>query len=79
MLESALPVKETFKHLAQIDRNYKFCLTEDEWKVANIIHGCLKIFYDCTNHFNGRNFPTSYVFFPDVCKIHLKLREWENS
>ncbi|KAI5682326.1 hypothetical protein M9H77_03554 [Catharanthus roseus] len=28
---------------------------------------------------NGRNFPTSNVFFPDVCKIQLKLREWENS
>ncbi|KAI5648636.1 hypothetical protein M9H77_34641 [Catharanthus roseus] len=79
MLESALPVKEAFNRLAQIDRNYKFCPSDDEWKVADVVHGCLKIFYDCTNHFSGRNFPTSNVFFPDVCKIQLKLREWENS
>ncbi|KAI5663970.1 hypothetical protein M9H77_23293 [Catharanthus roseus] len=52
MLESALPVKEAFNHLAQIDRNYKFCPSDDEWKVADVIHGCLKIFYDCTNHFS---------------------------
>ncbi|KAI5670869.1 hypothetical protein M9H77_11233 [Catharanthus roseus] len=69
MLESALPVKEALT----------FCPSDDEWKVADVIHGCLKIFYDCTNHFSGRNFPTSNVFFPDVCKIQLKLREWENS
>ncbi|KAI5661353.1 hypothetical protein M9H77_20676 [Catharanthus roseus] len=50
MLEYALPLKEAFNHLAQIDRNY-----------------------------NGKNFPTSNVFFPDMCKIQLKLREWENS
>ncbi|KAI5641681.1 hypothetical protein M9H77_00541 [Catharanthus roseus] len=49
MLEFALPTKEAFNRLAQIDRNY-----------------------------NGIN-PTSNVFFPDVCKIQLKLREWENS
>ncbi|KAI5668455.1 hypothetical protein M9H77_18308 [Catharanthus roseus] len=79
MLESTLPVKEAFNRHAQIDRNYKFCPTNDEWKVAGVIHGCLKIFYDCTNHFSGRNFPTSNVFFLDVCKIQLKLREWENS
>ncbi|KAI5657181.1 hypothetical protein M9H77_25974 [Catharanthus roseus] len=64
MLESALPLKEAFNR---------------EWKVADVIHGYLKIFYDFTNHFNGRTFPTSNIFFPDVCKIQLKLREWENS
>ncbi|KAI5641680.1 hypothetical protein M9H77_00540 [Catharanthus roseus] len=79
MLEYALLVKEAFNCRAQIDRNYKFCPTEDELKVANVIHGCLKIFYECTNHFSDINFPTSNVFFPDVCKIQLKLREWENS
>ncbi|KAI5682099.1 hypothetical protein M9H77_03327 [Catharanthus roseus] len=79
MLESVLPVKEAFNCLAQIDRNYKFCPTDDEWKVVDVIHGCLKIFYDCINHFSGKNFPTSNVFFPDVCKIQLKLREWKNS
>ncbi|KAI5673925.1 hypothetical protein M9H77_14289 [Catharanthus roseus] len=53
MLESTLPLKEAFNRLAQIDRNYKFCPTEDEWRVANVVHRCLKIFYDCTNHFGG--------------------------
>ncbi|KAI5678653.1 hypothetical protein M9H77_09603 [Catharanthus roseus] len=79
MLEFALPVKEAFNRLAQIDRNDMFCPIEDELKVADVIHGCLKIFYECTNHFSGINFPASNVFFLDVCKIQLKLREWGNS
>ncbi|KAL3516783.1 hypothetical protein ACH5RR_023685 [Cinchona calisaya] len=79
MLDSALPLKEAFGRLEQIDRNYKLNPSEDEWKVAYIVHDCLKKFYDATNHFSGNSFPTSNVFFPDICKLQLKLKEWENS
>ncbi|KAL3523930.1 hypothetical protein ACH5RR_016764 [Cinchona calisaya] len=79
MLDSALPLKEAFGRLEQIDRNYKLNPSEDEWKVAYIVHDCLKKFYDATNHFSGNSFPTSNIFFPDICKLQLKLKEWENS
>ncbi|KAL3500617.1 hypothetical protein ACH5RR_039710 [Cinchona calisaya] len=79
MLDSALPLKEAFGRLEQIDRNYNLNPSEDEWKVAYIVHDCLKKFYDATNHFSGNSFPTSNVFFPDICKLQLKLKEWENS
>ncbi|KAL3525140.1 hypothetical protein ACH5RR_013512 [Cinchona calisaya] len=79
MLDSALPLKEAFGRLEQIDRNYKLNPSEDEWKVAYIVHDCFKKNYDATNHFSGNSFPTSNVFFPDICKLQLKLKEWENS
>lgn len=37
------------------------------------------MFYDATHHFSGTHLPTSNVFFSDVCKIQLKLNEWEKS
>ncbi|KAL3521419.1 hypothetical protein ACH5RR_019568, partial [Cinchona calisaya] len=53
MLDSALPLKEAFGRLEQIDRNYKLNPSEDEWKVAYIVHDCLKKIYDATNRFSG--------------------------
>ncbi|KAL3533471.1 hypothetical protein ACH5RR_006992 [Cinchona calisaya] len=79
LLDFALPLKEAFGRLEQIDRNYKLNPSEDEWKVAYIVHDCLKKIYDAANHFSGNSFSTSNVFFPDICKLQLKLKEWENS
>ena len=45
MLETALPLKEAFCRLEQMDRNYKLNPSENDWKVASIVHGCLKKFY----------------------------------
>ena len=30
-------------------------------------------------HFSGSNFPTANVFFPDICNLRLKMRQWEVS
>ncbi|KAL3497742.1 hypothetical protein ACH5RR_040474 [Cinchona calisaya] len=73
MLDSALPLKEAFGRLEQIDRNYKLNPSEDEWKVASIVHDCLKKFYDATNHFSGNSFPTSNNFDP---RFKLALVEY---
>ena len=79
MLETALPLKEAFCRLEQMDRNYKLNPSENDWKVASVVHGCLKKFYEATCHFSGSNFPTANVFFPDICNLRLKMRQWEVS
>ncbi|KAK1280524.1 hypothetical protein QJS04_geneDACA024144 [Acorus gramineus] len=79
MLESALELKEAFFRLEEIDRQYKFCPSHEEWEMAQIICDCLKVFYEATKTFSGTNFPTSNLFFPDICDIQLRLNVWENS
>ncbi|KAK4385849.1 putative AC transposase [Sesamum angolense] len=79
LLATALPLKEAFSRLQRIDKNYYGNPFESEWEVAGVVHECLQIFYEATRHFSGRKYPTSNVFFPDVCEIHLKIIEWENT
>ncbi|XP_028116569.1 zinc finger BED domain-containing protein RICESLEEPER 2-like [Camellia sinensis] len=79
MFEAALDLKTAFHRLGQIDKQYKHNPSEDEWNVANVICGCLKIFFDATSHFSGTTFPTSNVFFPDICHIQLEMKKWEQS
>lgn len=52
--------------------------SKEEWKVALLVHGCLKMFKDATVHFRGTKYPTTNVFFPDICDIKMQLMEWEN-
>ena len=74
MLDSAIPLKEAFERLKQIDKNYKYNPSEEDWKVAVVVRDCLKLFYDATCHFSGTNFSTSNIFFPDIYLIQLKLK-----
>ncbi|CAA2975196.1 zinc finger BED domain-containing RICESLEEPER 2-like [Olea europaea subsp. europaea] len=69
MIESAIEMNEVLWHLAQTNRNYKLYPSDEEWKIAKVLCDCLRIFYDVKNHFSGSHFPTSNVFFPDVCNI----------
>ena len=75
MLDASIRLKEAYYRLSQLERGYKCNPSEDEWKVACIVRDCLKLFYDATNHFSGSKFPTSNLFFRDICKIQLKMRE----
>ena len=70
MLEVALSLKEAFSQLEQIDKNYKHNLSKEEWNVAKVIKGGLKLFYDATCHFSGTNFPTANVFSPIFVKFN---------
>uniref|UniRef100_A0A5B6ZS64 Putative zinc finger BED domain-containing protein RICESLEEPER 2-like isoform X2 n=1 Tax=Davidia involucrata TaxID=16924 RepID=A0A5B6ZS64_DAVIN len=79
MLETALSLKEAFCRLEKIDRNYEQNPSEEEWQVAQVIKGGLEIFFNATSQFSGTNFPTSNVFFFDICDIQVQLREWEIS
>ncbi|KAG8371364.1 hypothetical protein BUALT_Bualt13G0080000 [Buddleja alternifolia] len=79
LLETALPLREAFCRLERIDKNYLFNPSESEWEVATSIHKCLHTFYVATSRFSGSKYPTSNVFFPDICKIYLEMTEWEHS
>lgn len=79
ILETALPLRNVLDRLSLIDSHYDFCPTTREWDCAAIVLDCLRIFFEATKHFSGSNYPTSNVFFPDKCNIHLKLIEWEYS
>lgn len=79
MLDSALELKEAFSRLELIDRDYKFNPTNEEWEMGKVIHGCLKIFYDTTTLFSTTKNPTSNLYFPEVCEIHVTLNQWLTS
>lgn len=79
MLDIALNYEEACNRLEGIDKNYKFNPSKEEWRVARLVHGCLKIFKDATVHFSGTKYPTANVFFPDICDIKLQLMGMENS
>ena len=67
MLDTAIPLKEAFERLGQIDKNYKHNPSEEDWQVAVVVHDCLKLFYDATCHFSGTNFLIE-IF------LHTKIR-----
>ncbi|XP_010256082.1 PREDICTED: zinc finger BED domain-containing protein RICESLEEPER 2-like isoform X2 [Nelumbo nucifera] len=79
MLDCALEMKEAFCRLKDIDHDYHIYPSEEEWKIGSIIRDCLKIFYNTTNKFSGRRYPTANIFFTNVCTINLKLQEWGRS
>lgn len=79
MLDVALNYEEAFSRLEGMDKNYKFNPSKEEWKVARLVHYCLKMFKDATVHFSGTKYPTANVFFPDICDIKMQLIELENS
>ncbi|XP_058190311.1 zinc finger BED domain-containing protein RICESLEEPER 1-like [Rhododendron vialii] len=79
MLEAALPLRDAFARLDLIDKNYDHNPSDEEWEIATIICECLEVFFKATCHFSGTCFPTSNVFFPEICKIQMQLNEWETS
>uniref|UniRef100_A0A7N0V7W0 hAT-like transposase RNase-H fold domain-containing protein n=1 Tax=Kalanchoe fedtschenkoi TaxID=63787 RepID=A0A7N0V7W0_KALFE len=77
MIEAALDLKDAFFRLSEIDSNYEHNPTDHEWEHAKLLCECLKTFYNATLQFSGSNFPTSNIFFPLICDISLKLKDWE--
>ncbi|CAH1413396.1 unnamed protein product [Lactuca virosa] len=79
MIKSALEMKDLFWRLAQTDDNYKLHPTKEGWEVAQVISDCLEHLYKATNRFSGSSYPTSNMFFSDVCKIKLQMMKWETN
>ncbi|RVW37634.1 putative AC transposase [Vitis vinifera] len=65
-----------FPRLKQREKYYMVVPSEEEWNMAKEICGRLKLFYNITELFLGRNYPTANTFFIKVCEIKEALYDW---
>nr|CAN83599.1 hypothetical protein VITISV_015691 [Vitis vinifera] len=63
MLSIAITYKDVFPRLKQREKYYMVVPSEEEWNMAKEICGRLKLFYNITELFLGRNYPTTNTFF----------------
>ncbi|XP_047342445.1 zinc finger BED domain-containing protein RICESLEEPER 1-like [Impatiens glandulifera] len=76
MLEIAVEFKDVFSLLRESDSNYSMCPSDVEWGRAGVITGFLKLFVEVCNNFAGNKSPTANLYFPEICDVHLRLKEW---
>ncbi|RVW95114.1 Zinc finger BED domain-containing protein RICESLEEPER 2 [Vitis vinifera] len=76
MLSIAITYKDVFPRLKQREKHYMVVPSEEEWNMAKEICGRLKLFYNITKLFSGRNYPTANIFFITVCEIKEALYDW---
>lgn len=76
MLQTAIEYRSAFGRLKLKDSQYKCCPNDDDWYLAQDICERLEVFYKVTLLFSGTSYPTSNLFFPDVCDIKVTLSEW---
>ncbi|KAK9733080.1 hypothetical protein RND81_04G042100 [Saponaria officinalis] len=77
MLQSALPYKNIFSSLKLQNSKLKFSIpAENDWVLAEKVCDKLKIFHKATEIFFGRKYPTSNLFFRQICEIKLALTTW---
>ena len=75
MLESALYYKKVFNHLEVVDGNFVHCPRHDEWSKIEKLCGFLKVFYEVTCAFSGSKYPTSNLYFPNIVRVRILLKE----
>lgn len=51
------------------------CRRFDEWVKIEKICGFLKVFYEVTCAFFGSKYPTSNLYFPNVLRVRLVLKD----
>lgn len=79
MLKTALEYKDVFPRLRQREPQYDCLPSETDWEFAKEMCDRLEPFYSMTELFSGSSYPTSNVFFDEVCEIRLELSRWLNS
>ena len=73
MLESAMKYHPAFHSLSLIDKNYKWCPSNDEWVRAMPMCEFLKTFHTITNLISESSYPTSNLYFGEIWGIELLL------
>jgi hypothetical protein len=79
MLEVALPYRAVFERAKQTDKLYECLPTDEEWEFATNVVDKLKLFYDITKLFSGTKYVTANIYFPKICEIKMKMRQWGTS
>ncbi|XP_019433917.1 PREDICTED: zinc finger BED domain-containing protein RICESLEEPER 2-like, partial [Lupinus angustifolius] len=75
MLENAIGFREVYTHLCDIEPNFYSCPSEEEWNDLEKVANFLKPFYDITVLFSGTSYPTANLYFFNVWKIQVSLRD----
>ena len=75
-LSIAITYKDVFPRLKQCEKLYTTVPSEEEWDLARETCERLKLFYNITKLFSGRNYPTANTFFIKVCEIKEALYDW---
>ncbi|CAN0881350.1 Putative AC transposase [Linum grandiflorum] len=76
MLETAIPNQIVFKRLAQREPSYISLPDDSMWEFPASVCDKLSFCTPITKLFSGSNYPTSNVFFREVCELKLRLFEW---
>ncbi|KAM0876653.1 hypothetical protein ACQ4PT_036030 [Festuca glaucescens] len=79
MLEIALPYRAVFERAKQTDKQYEYLPTDTEWEFAADVVDKLKLFYEITTLFSGTKYVTANIYFPKICEIKMKMRQWGTS
>ena len=75
MLSSALYYKKALIHLQKTDANFIHCSNFEEWNRVEKICKFLQVFHEVTLAFSGSKYPTSNLYFPNVLKVRLLLKD----
>ncbi|XP_038884881.1 zinc finger BED domain-containing protein RICESLEEPER 2-like [Benincasa hispida] len=79
MLKTALEYKDVFPRLKQHEQLYTYLPSDTDWNFVKEMCDRLEPLYLMTKLFSGSSYPTSNVFFEEVCEIRLELSKWLNS
>lgn len=79
MLDIALPYRAVFERAKSVEKNYVCLPNDNEWAFAMDVVGRLRLFYEITELFSGSDYVTANVYFPKICEIKMKMREWATS
>ncbi|KAL4351826.1 hypothetical protein GQ457_06G005140 [Hibiscus cannabinus] len=79
MLDRAILYREAFKQMAVVDSSFRHCPNTEEWEMLEKIRDILEPFYDITMMFSGSDYPTANLYFGNVWRILMLLRELTKS
>ena len=68
MLSIAIDYKDVFPRLSHREPQYKYVPNDLDWNLAKEICERLELFYEVTEIFSGTKYPTSNLYFPNICK-----------
>ena len=73
MLSTAIDYKDVFPRLSHREPQYKNVPNDLDWNLAKEICEMLELFYEVTEIFSGTKYPTSNLYFPNICEIKLSM------
>jgi hypothetical protein len=79
MLDVALPYRAVFERAKSVDKQYETLPSPEEWDFAAEVVPRLRLFYEITELFSSTDYVTANVYFPKICEIKMKIRQWATS